>query len=346
MNPAIGSRVLAGGILALLPLTPACNKDYPNPFGTGAINVPPSRAALVYTTSAWASRPGGGREIYSIEADGKNPTRLSFCNEGEVACDTPEASLSPDGLRAIERRTKAGVAGSALLSADLNRHIEAELLPATSDVNGIDWAASPATPVIIYSSIAQAGGLEDLWRADPNGQNAANLTQTPAVRERRGRVDPATQIATFERIEGSGKAEVWVFLASAQQQRVSPPGPGGAPLPNTPYLVGSDTDPTFSPDSKMVVFRHLTAVDASGAGNWDIITANLDGTSPVTIASGPQFRGAPDWGPLGIVFPEIDSAAGVGRLVLITPAGQRQVLLSQGSGYLLSNPRWLRQVMP
>lgn len=346
MNPAIGSRVLAGGILVLLPLATACNPDYPNPFGSGAIKAPPTGAALVYTTSAWATRPGGGREIYSIEADGKNPTRLSFCNEGEVACDTAEASLSPDGLRAIERRAKAGVNGNALLSADLTRHIEAELVPAANDVAGIDWAASVETPVIIYSSIALAGGLEDIWRADPNGANSANLTQTPTVRERRGRVDPATQIATFERIEGSGKAEVWVFLVSGAQQRVSPAGPGGAPLPNTPYLVGSDTDPTFSTDSKAVVFRRLTAVDASGAGYWDIMTANLDGSSPATIATGPQFRGAPDWGPLGIVFPEIDNAAGVGRLVLITPSGQRQVLLSQGSGFLLSNPRWLRRVMP
>jgi hypothetical protein len=299
----------------------------------------------VYTTSAWADRPGSGRELYSIQADGKNPTRLSFCNQGEVACDTVEASLSPDGLRAIERRAKAGVAGNALLSANLERHVESEIVSPTRDVNGIDWAASVETPVILYSAFGE-GGIEDLWRADPDGANAANLTSTPTVRERRGRVDLATRIATFERIEGSGKAEVYVFLTSTQQVRVSPEGPGGALLPNSPYRVGSDADPTFSPDAKSVVFRRLTAVDASGAGTWDIVTALADGTSPVTLASGPQFRGAPDWGPLGIVFPEIDNAAGVGRLVLITPSGQRQVLLSQGAGYLLSNPRWLRNVMP
>jgi hypothetical protein len=336
-------RVVGAAALLLLSLLPGCNNEYPNPFPIAAgMKAPPRGAALVYTSGAWSSRAGAPREVFSIGADGTNPTRLTFCNDGPEGCDTAEASLAPEGKRAIQARAKASVPGFALITSNLERGVEGELLPAAREVNSVDWAAAVATPVIVYSALGE-GNLEDLWRADPDGANTANLTSTPNVRELHGRVDPGTSIATFERIEGSGKAEVFVFLASNQQVRITPAGPGGAPLPGTPYLLGSDADPAFSADSGSVVFRRLTSVNANG-GTWDVLTARANGTETRPLAAGPQFRGAPDWGPLGIVFPEVDVAAGTAQLILIRPSGERVVLLTQGAGFVLSNPRWLRQV--
>jgi Tol biopolymer transport system component len=332
-------------------LAAGCEKDYPNPFGPQtATKAPPAGAAIVFTSNGWSTTPGSGRELFSIGADGSNPTRLTFCNTATEACDTLESSLSPESRRAIQRRARADVTGAALVYTDLARAVETDLLPAGQDVQGIDWAPSVEQPLILYSARGE-GGLEDIWRADPNGANAGNLTSSATVRERRCRVDPLTRIATYERLEGSGKAEVFVFVATNQLQRVTPAGPGGAALPGTPYLVGSDTDPAFSPDGLSVVFRRLTATDAAGVGTWDIMTATSQGASFAsiasftTIATGPRFRGAPDWGPNGIIFPEVDVASGTTELVLITPAGQRRVLYTQGSRLVLSSPRWLRSVV-
>jgi Tol biopolymer transport system component len=336
-------RCAVGTISVLTLLLPACNKDYPNPFPAGgASKPPPAGAAIYFTSAAWSSTAGAGRELFSISADGTNPTRLTFCNTATEACDTGTASLAPEGKRVAMTRAKAGVNGIALVYDDLTRGVEADLVPAANTVTGIDWAASG--DVLAYSGLG-TGGLEDLFRADPNGANGANLTQTATVRERNPRIDLATSVVAYERIEAGGKAEVFIFVTGTQQARVSPEGPGGALLPGTPYLVGSDADPAFSPDTSSLVFRRLTGIDASGLGTWDIVTAKNDGTGFTTIATGPVYRGAPDWGAGGIVYPEIDTAAGTASIVLVQPDGSgRKVLYSQGSKFALSAPRWLRQV--
>jgi hypothetical protein len=337
------SAVSAAWVLALL--LPGCNKDYPNPFPAGGTSkVPPAGAALVFTSGAWSPTAGSGRELYSISADGTNPTRLTFCNTASDACDTEAASLAPEGKRAALTRAKASVSGTSLVYNDLTRGVEADLAPASANVNGIDWSASGS--VLAYGGSGE-GGLEDLFRADPNGANPANLTSTATIRERKPRIDLGTSVVAYERIEAGGKAEVFIYVTGTQQARVSPAGPGGALLAGTPYLVGSDADPCFSPDTASLAFRRLTGIDASGLGTWDIVTAKNNGTEFKTLTTGSLYRGAPDWAAGGIVYPEVDVAAGTASLVLIQPDGSgRKVLYTQGSRFALASPRWLRQVAP
>src|SRR6185295_11077817 len=204
-------------------------------------------------------------------------------------CDTEAASLAPEGKRVAMTRAKAGVTGIALVYGDLARGVEADLAPAAASVDGIDWAATG--DLLAYSAAGASGGLEDLFKSDTNGANSADLTQTPTVRERKPRIDLGTSIVAYERIEAGGKAEVFIFVTGTQQARVSPVGPGGALLTGTPYLVGSDVDPSFSPDAGSVVFRRLTGIDSSGLGTWDIVTAKNDGTGFVTLATGSLYRG-------------------------------------------------------
>ncbi len=335
------SAIAAAWVLALV--LPGCNKDYPNPFPEGGTSkVPPAGSALYFTSGAWSTTAGAGRELFSIAADGANPTRLTFCNTSSELCDSETAAFAPDGKRVAMTRAKASASGISLVYSDLTRGVEADLAPAGTIVNGIDWAVSD--DVLAYSGVG-VGGLEDLFRADTNGANSSNLTQTTGVRERKPRIDFGTSVVAYERIEGGGKTEVFIYVTSTQQARVSPVGPGGALLPGTPYLVGSDADPAFSPDTSTLVFRRLTAIDASGLGTWDIVTAKNNGTEFKTLATGSLYRGAPDWAAGGIVYPEVDTAAGTASIVLIQPDGSgRKVLYTQGSRFALSAPRWLRQV--
>ena len=125
--------------------------------------------------------------------------------------------------------------------------------------------------------------------------------------------------------------------------RVSAGADGSERLAGTPYAVGSDADPDYSPDGRSVVFRRLTATGNGGLGTWDLMTARLDGSALTTIVTGPAFRGAPDWGSRGIVFPETDAAAGAARLVLVQADGSgRQALVTLGSSFEISYPRWLQ----
>lgn len=340
-----------------------CNPDYPNPFADAtqtATAVPPAGAAVVFTSDAWNSTAGRGRELMAVSLDGTGLTRLTFCDNGaDRLCDTRQAALAADReraavLRALDSNSDGRVdqdEPAALIYVDLERSGEAELVASSARVTGVDW--SPTADLLVYS--AEGGGGEDLFRTDPtrptpeNAQNTANLTCPgsalqpgacdTALSERRGRIDDSGSVAVFERTTVPGPTEVWVFQTSTQLFRVTTATAGGAPLQGTPYREGADADPDFAPDGRTVAFRHLVA--AIGRGHWQIRSSQVNAAGLTTIVAGAAWRGAPDWGQGGIVFPETD-ASGT-RLVLIQPDGSgRRELVRFPPDFRIDNPRWLR----
>ncbi|PYQ07023.1 MAG: hypothetical protein DMF83_10735 [Acidobacteria bacterium] len=337
LRPAIVAAALLG----------ACNTTYDNPFANSNPTVAPrADATIVYASNGYAARPGSPDEIFAVGDGGAGVTRLTFCNNDTRRCSSIEAAPAPDRFRVALRRVDTdsnkdgqltATDGEALLVVDLARSVEGGLLQSNAKVSGIDW--SPTGDVLVYSAAGE-GGIEDLYRADPNGQNTRNLTSTNTVRERRPRIDPSGSAALFERIDVDGKGQIWLFSSTGAQVRVTTGGDGSAALAGTPYVVGSDADPDYSPDGRSVVFRRLTGSGNGALGTWDIMTARLDGTGLTTLVTGAAFRGAPDWGPKGIVFPEVDSTSA--RLVLVQGDGSgRQVLVTLGSSFDISYPRWL-----
>jgi hypothetical protein len=327
-------------LILLLALAGGCSKNYPNPFAQGNKTLPPpGSAAIVFTSGLWSAQANAPRELFALDAAGGTPTQLTFCNT-TTACDVIEPGPSPDRNRMMLRRLNAGDAGPSIVFVDLLRATEAVIVKADQQASGVDW--SPQDGVVVFSAIG-AGGLEDLWRIDPNGANPSNLTMTATVRERRPRIDPGGTVAVYERIEPGTPGHIVIYGTSAQSL-LTTGGPGSGTLPGTGELVGSDTDPDFSPDDTKVVFRRLTSV-GNGQGTWDILTVDSNtttgATTPVAVG-GTVFRGAPDWGPKGILFTEIDFAAGTARLILVQPDGSgRQVLLTQPANANIGTPRWL-----
>jgi hypothetical protein len=333
--------------LALV-LGAGCSSEFDNPFSNTQRTVAPRSTAAVIFTSNLHATPGSGREVFAVDADGGNLTQLTFCGTSERACDNSEVAAAPDRQRVIVRRrldqdgngrfTDAD-GGEALLFVDLSRGTEAGLVPATGQVGAIDWAV---TGDVLVFSAAGEGGTEDLWRADPNGANRGNLTMSSTVRERGGRVDPSASFAVYERIDPGAKPAIFVFVNNTRNVRITTPGEGSEALAGTPYTVGSDADPQWAPDARAFVFRRLTGTGNGGLGAWNIMTIRDDGSSLAAIASGPDYRGAPDWGPSGIVFEEADGVSGARRLVVVQPDGSgRRVLVTAPPGTDLSRPRWL-----
>jgi len=337
---------------------PACAKDAPNPFADQTRTaLPPPNTDVAFTANGWAPEAGAGRELFAVSLDGSGLTRLTFCNDAQRPCDIVQAAFSPERGRMAALRRFSADEPPALVYFDLSRSTSLELVPASGRVSGVDW--SPAFDVLAYSGAGQ-GGVDDLFRTDvarptpDNQQNTADLTSCvvndtpiaacdPTIAESHPRINRTGEVAVFERIPAGGKAEIFLFNSPTSQVRVAPAGPGTDPLPGSPYIVGADADPAFSPDGQSVVFRRLTAPGTAGVGNWDILTIGLDGTGLQVLASGAAFRGAPDWGSRGIVFPEIDPLTGQPSLVSIQPDGSgRRAVLTLGAGYVLSNPRWLR----
>jgi Tol biopolymer transport system component len=321
----------------------ACNRDYPNPFSQSTTShPPPASAAIIFTSALWSTTAGSGREVYSVNLDGSGLTQLTNCNGGDTPCDTAEVSPAPDRTRVYARRTLGEQPGlPSLVFLDLGRSVGTEVIPSSIAASSVDW--SPLDGVVIYTGRGEAG-TDDLFAMDPNGQNNRNVSQSASIRERAARIDPTGSVAVYERLDGltTGKTRIFVFQNSATQVQITSGGPGTDVLTGTDYIVGSDTDPDYSPDGRTIVFRRLTAAGNGGLGTWDICTVTTTGTNLTVIATGNLHRGAPDWGPRGIVFTETDVAAGESRIVVMQPDGSgRQVPFTQQSRFNLGTARWL-----
>jgi Tol biopolymer transport system component len=325
----------------------ACAQDEPNPFlQVNRTVLPRPDDTLMFTSNGYGDGSGQPREVFSVGPSGAAPLRLTTCNNSERVCDHVEAVPSRDHRKVAARRVTADTNGdgrltdadaTSLVLIDLARSVEGTLIESTRSVTGVDW--SPVEDLLVYTAISNQGS-EDLFRIDPNGANDAPVTTTLSLKERSPRFDPTGFTAIFEGIDSDNKSRVYV-LNSPASIALTQGGPGSDPLPGTPYVVGADADPSYSPDGREIVFRRLTGTGNGGFGTWDLMVVAYDGSSQRMLASGPIFRGAPDWGPQGIAFVEIDAAAGRASLVVLSPDGASRSVLVTGPA-LLSNPRWLR----
>jgi Tol biopolymer transport system component len=346
---AAGAMARALG-LVLAALLASCNSQYPNPFeNTNQMVPPPATSKIVLAANTYAARSGGGLDLFSMDENGGNLTRLTFCNTTDRLCQYIEPVPGPSRERVAVLRLLdtdgdgklTATDGQSLRLVDLARAVEGELVAANAHVSGADW--SPGEEVLFYSA-AGANSMDDLYQITSNAQSNSNLTQTTTLRERRPRFNISGSNLAFERIDGTGLGQTWI-ATSLGLRVLEPGGTAGAALAGTPYIVGSDADPVFSPDSRTVLFRRLVATGNGGLGFWDLMTIRTDVTNATAVpfvADGTAFRGAPDWNATGIIF--VETVAGSGPQVVFVDAtgGGRRVLMTAGAGFELSYPRWLK----
>jgi Tol biopolymer transport system component len=338
--PILGLALLAGV---------GCNSDAPNPFVPPTrANVIPTDATLLFTSDAYTTAAGAGREVFAVRTDGGNVQRLTFCNGASTACDTAEAVASPDRSLLLMRRALSDTNrdgriydtdDAALIEIDLRRGLEAPIVPATSKVTGVDW--SFRSELVAFAGVGQ-DGTQDLYLVDSNGKNLQTLLPLPGTEERNPRLDRNDGSAVFERCASDGSAQIWVLGTTPRQ--VTRGGPAsGTRLPGNGYAVGADATPDFSPDATNIVFRRLTGTGLPPYGTWDIVRVAADGSGERVLATGARYRGAPDWGTEGIAFAEFDGRAWT--IVVLSPDGVTlRTPVTLAGGQTVSSVRWLPPV--
>ena len=343
-------RARTAGLL-LCAVLPSCSPQYDNPFENSNQTVPPpASASLVFASNTYATRSGGGLEVFASDASGAEVTRLTFCNTADRRCEYLEAIPGTNRSRQAVRRLMdtdgdgrlTATDGESLRIIDLSRAVEGELVPGNAHVSGADW--SPGEEILYYSGVGTTAA-DDLYQITSNGQSNQNLTMTTALRERRPRFNLGGTALAFERIDADGKGVIWLATSlGLRALTTGAPGPAGEALAGTPYVVGSDADPVFSPDGRIVLFRRLVATGNGGLGVWNFVTIRTDVTDAVAtpFITGTAFRGAADWNATGIVFVEVAPGSGPQLVFVDATGGARRVLMTAGTGFLIQYPHWLR----
>jgi hypothetical protein len=349
LRTSSGARARAAGTILTVAVA-SCSSQYPNPFENSNQMVPPPTAAkIVFTANTYATRAGGGLDLFAMEDTGAGVTRLTFCNTTDRRCDYLEAIPGADRARQAVRRVLdsngdgkiTSADGESLRIVDLSRAVEGELVPGNAHVTGADW--SPGEEILYYSAAATATD-DDLYQITSNGQSNQNLTSTTALRERRPRFNLSGTALAFERIDATGRGQIWI-ATSLGLRTLTPNGTAGEALANTPYVVGSEADPVFSPDARLLLYRQLVATGNGGLGQWSLMTIRTDvanATPTPLVSGGGAYRGAPDWNATGIVFVETVSGSGPQLVFVDATGGARRVLMTAGAGFEIAFPHWLK----
>jgi Tol biopolymer transport system component len=345
------SGATARAVAAILALAlPSCSTQYPNPFeNANQMAPPPTAAKIIFSSNTYATRAGGGLDLFAMEDTGAGVTRLTFCNTADRRCDYLEAIPGADRARQAVRRLLdsngdgkvTSADGESLRIVDLSRAVEGELVPGNAHVSGADW--SPGEEILYYSAAASATD-DDLFQITSNGQSNQNLTSTTVQRERRPRFNLSGTALAFERIDAAGRGQIWI-ATSLGLRTLTPNATAGEALANTPYVVGSEADPVFSPDSKFLLYRQLVATGNGGLGQWSLMTIRTDlanATPAPLVNGGGAYRGAPDWNATGIVFVETVSGSGPQLVFVDATGGARRVLMTAGAGFDIGFPHWLK----
>ncbi len=155
-------------------------------------------------------------------------------------------ALGPERNRIVAIRTSPGAeaGANALYFMDLARSVET-IIFARRRVDVADWSADGT--FIVYSALVPATTQEDLFYSLPNGGSEQNLTESVDVRELNARIDPFSRTVVYEKIDAAGVSRISLF---PDTQLTSGPA-DGPELPDTPYVVGADADPVFSPDGRV-----------------------------------------------------------------------------------------------
>jgi hypothetical protein len=337
--------IIAGALLAF-----GCTTENDNPYAALEHTRPiPSWADVLLTSNLHAPGEGAPREVFALSSSDGRLEQLTFPNAAHPMRDYVQISPISDAGRIVLLERTAEIdspysgdpAGSAVF-LDLTRGVRSDLSSAGDVVTSVD--ASPVASLVVFSTRGTNGKNEILWRElSSTNVTSQALTQTPEIDERHPRFDRGGRVITFERNANETPSEIWLLFAVNSGNRITEGGPAGSALPETPYRVGSDADPCFSPDNYWVVFRRLTSVGDGRHGDWEILVVDSNGdNAPSSIVTGARYRGAPDWDSRGIVFTEWDSTSNRWSVVVVDPDGSnRRSVLEREAPIRFDSPRWI-----
>ncbi len=239
----------------------------------------PQPGLIAFDSSRDSNNLPSAREIYVMNADGTNPTRLTFNTAMDVF-----ASWSPDGTKIAFASTRDGNAEIYVMNADGSSQTNISNNPA-SDVYP-SW--SPDGTKIVFARIMDTppvpGGNLEIFVMNADGTGQTRLTSN-TVRD----INPSW----------SPDGTKIVFQSDDQIYVMNTDGTGQTKLTSN----STNGQPSWSPDGTKILFGSYRD------GNSEFYVMNADGTGQTNISNNPASDAYPSWSPDGtwIVFVSVEN---------------------------------------
>jgi dipeptidyl aminopeptidase/acylaminoacyl peptidase len=243
---------------------------------------------------------GDGEEIYVMNADGSNQTRLTVNSSRDIA-----PSWSPDGSKIIFSSDRTGhwqIFTMNPSGGDVTRVV-------TTGSNETNPKFSPDGTKIVF--ISSRSGKGQVWTMNADGTSPFRVTQDSYSNDYPSWSPDGTRIAfTSERLP-----------SGPDTYTIAPDGTS----PSAALTSTFTQRPQWSPDSTRIV------VQSPRNGNWDIYSMKADGTDQVRLTTDSGLDQSPFWGPgvpgnLIVSSPDAPTA-----LVVAAGDGSASVAFTPGS---------------
>jgi Tol biopolymer transport system component len=282
-------------------------------FSPKAIPAPPlptaSPTSAVFTGNiVFVSYRDGDEEIYIMNADGSNQTRLTHSQYGDV-----EPVLSPDGQSIVFVSQRAG--GHKLFIMNVDGSNSRQLTDGQSS-DEYDPYFSPDGQWIVYSS--SRGGRFELWLIHPDGTDVKQLTSGPNSKNfpawspdglwiAYNSVQGDEDVIKIIRPDGTGDQVIltldeayvtgWadgriLFVAeNGATTDVYSMNPDGSDIRQLTTDPANDRGAFGTPDGRFIIFN------SARDGNDEIYVMRADGSDQtrLTFSAGNDYM--PTWGP-------------------------------------------------
>ncbi|MEM7127965.1 MAG: protein kinase [Chloroflexota bacterium] len=213
----------------------------------------------------------GNDEIYVMNADGSNPTRLT---NNEIIDRSP--SWSPDGSRITFSSNRDGNYEIYVMNADGSNPIR------LTNSESVDlWPRwSPDGSRIIF--VSNRDGNRDIYVMNADGSNPIPLTTSLVNDEDASWSPDGSQIAFSSNRDGN--YEIYVMNADGSEQ---------TRLTNE---LATDWWPRWSPDGSHIIFH------SDRDNNWEIYVMNTDGSEPINLTNNKARDMNAIWSPDGSII--------------------------------------------
>jgi Tol biopolymer transport system component len=266
------AAVLAACLLALVVRMEPSQAAFPGPNG---------KIAFI------SNRDSAFAEIYTMNADGTNPTRLTNNETHDVS-----PTFSADGKKiAFSRENDPSIEDNNIwvMNADGSGQTDLNNPDILSKDEGPSF--SPDGSKIAFSRVLFEGEPPfnyDIWVMNADGSEQTNLSNSPASEDYLPAFSPDGSKIAFETYR-DGAPEIYVMNADGSGTPTNLSNNPGSSSDSTAY----DRRPAWSPDGTRIAFESLRS------GNSEIWVMNADGTGePVNVSNNAAPDDYPDWQPL------------------------------------------------